>query len=147
MDLASTLKAVGRVEADERLVAHFDAAASRLRGDYIGMIDRWLSVFAPEQLFIGFYDEITDAPTALLKRICQHIGVSTDENYVPAAITSRVNASVDVSCPLHLQIYLARLYVGSMEVLATRYGSYAEQWFDDTRRLLDESAGAPSPNS
>jgi len=147
MDLVSTLKSVGRYEADERLVAHFDGAASRLRGDYVGMIDRWQRVFSPDQLLIGFYDEITDAPYALLKRICQHIGVSTDATYLPPAITSRVNASVDVSFPPHLKTYLARLYVGSLEVLASRYGSYAKQWLTDTRRLLDEPVGRTSANS
>jgi hypothetical protein len=138
MDLASTLKSIGQYEADKRLIAHFDGPASRLRGDYVGIIDQWLKVFSPDQLFVGFYDEITDAPTALLKRICRHIGVSTDESHLPPAMDARVNASADTGLPRHLQVYLARVYVGSIEVLARRYGTYPEHWLESARSLLNE---------
>ena len=143
MDLASTLNTIGESEAEKRFVAHFDSAASRVRGDYVGMIDRWLTVFSPDQLFIGFYDEITDAPAALLRRIFQHLGVSANENHLTAAIRSRVNASADTSLPKHFQTYLARNYVGSMEVLASRYGTYPQQWLENTRCVLNNTPSRP----
>jgi hypothetical protein len=66
MDLAPASKQLGQTELDRCFVAHFSGAASRLRGDYVGMIDRWLSVFPADQLLVCFYDEIVDAPKVLL---------------------------------------------------------------------------------
>ncbi len=43
---------------------HFEGTASKLRGDYIGSIDRWKSEYPDEQLFVGFFDEIRSDPSS-----------------------------------------------------------------------------------
>ena len=48
------------------------------KGGYSGILDRWLSHFPGEQLFIGFFEDISKQPKALLSDVFTHIGVSCD---------------------------------------------------------------------
>lgn len=124
---------------DEEYFAHFNGAASRQRGDYAGMMTRWLSVFPKEQLIVGFYDEIAEAPRELMIRICTLLGVSTADRSMPPVIVSRVNASTRASLPPNLHEHLARLYMDSIEELARQFPSYPARWLEECHQALGRS--------
>ncbi len=45
------------------------------KGNYARSLERWLRVFKREQLFVGYFDQIKNEPTCLLKAIYSHLGV------------------------------------------------------------------------
>lgn len=81
MKLARELgRPVGDVSDDEFL-AHFRGAHSLERGNYLQMIAKWRSVFPPEQLWIGSYDDIKEQPRRLLVEVFTHLGVTVDVDW------------------------------------------------------------------
>ena len=115
---------------------HFLSVASRRRGSYPAMIDRWLAHFPKEQLFIGFYDEIEACPEELLTRILQFLGVAATTGDIPATVRSRINAGENAPMPEALERQLAHLYVEDLRELAARYGSYPAKWLERCQRSL-----------
>ena len=65
----------------DEFIAHFNSPASRQRGDYLTIIDNWLCHYRREQLFIGFYDDLTARPQLLLADILQHIGITQQPDW------------------------------------------------------------------
>ena len=60
---------------------HYEASSIFARGGYVGIIENWWSVFPPEQLYIGLYEDIKNQPKKLLKEVFDHIGVSSDVDW------------------------------------------------------------------
>jgi hypothetical protein len=50
-------------------------------GDYLGQLRRWLTVFPREQVYVGFYESIRNAPEKLLRDILGFLGVDQDVNW------------------------------------------------------------------
>jgi hypothetical protein len=46
--------------------------------DYLGQLQRWLSVFPKEQIYIDLYERLASEPEALLKRIIKFLRVDTE---------------------------------------------------------------------
>lgn len=65
--------------SDQWFLDHFRSAASRARGDYLGCLDRWGSVFPRDQLLILFQDDIASSPAAVLDALASHIGIDATE--------------------------------------------------------------------
>jgi len=67
-------------EASDRwFLDHFHSAASRARGDYVGCLDRWQSVFPREQLLVLFQDDIAARPATVLEALAGHLGIDAAE--------------------------------------------------------------------
>ena len=67
-------------EASDRwFLDHFQSAASRARGDYVGCLNRWWSVFPREQLLVLFQDDIASRPAELLAALAAHLGIDATE--------------------------------------------------------------------
>lgn len=61
--------------SDQWFLDHFRSAGSRRRGAYAEAILRWRSVFPPEQMMIGLFDELVTEPRRFLSGLCDHIGI------------------------------------------------------------------------
>jgi len=48
-------------------------------GDYLGQLQRWLSVFPREQIYVDLYEGLATDPQALLQRIFAFLGVATGQ--------------------------------------------------------------------
>jgi hypothetical protein len=131
-----------RVDAIDqpRFADHFLSFASRRRGSYPEMLDRWLSHFPKEQLFVGFYDEIEQCPDELLARILHFLGVRATPESIPASVRDRVNAGEAARIPRALERQLAHMYVDDLRELAARYGSYPQKWLERCQRSLTGTA-------
>jgi hypothetical protein len=65
--------------SDQWFLDHFRSAASRARGDYLGCLDRWWSVFPRDQLLILFQDDIASRPSTVLDTLAAHVGIDAME--------------------------------------------------------------------
>ena len=96
--------------------------------DYTQQIDRWTSVYAEEQLFIGFFDELKSDPQSLLKKVCRHIGVSTDIDWSSMPLSKVVNKNPEHPIPERYRDYLQDLYRPEIERLRERFGDAVAGW-------------------
>jgi hypothetical protein len=117
--------------------SHFDGDASRQRGDYVGMIQRWTEYYPANQLFVGFYDEIQEVPGQLLQRIHRFLGVEASERSVPPTARRPINVGRHEPMPPHLQLHLARIYGPELKQLADRFGGYPIRWLERCNSILN----------
>ncbi|MBI3862012.1 MAG: sulfotransferase domain-containing protein [Planctomycetia bacterium] len=83
---------------------------NRLCGDYLGQLQRWLSVFPREQLFLAFFDDIVDSPRATLHQLFKFLGV--DEGFADSSDVALEAANVGLThqMPARVAAHLTRLY-------------------------------------
>jgi hypothetical protein len=122
--------------ADADFITHFSGSASRQRGDYVGMIDRWTRYYDPAQLFIGFYDDIQRNPVDLLERIFRFLRVDASPSSIPHSARMAVNAGSRDPIPLHLHRHLANIYAPDLAQLADRFGGYPDIWYERCKSVL-----------
>jgi hypothetical protein len=127
----------GEVEGD--LSEHFRSESSRLRTDYMRTIDVWSSHFPPEQLFVGFLEDVRFSPRELLARICAFLGVEPQERWPYAE--SRIHGGSADAIPVRLAAELAELHAPLLEALAERFGGHADWWRYCAERLRERSGG------
>jgi hypothetical protein len=140
MDLAAFGRQPVRAIEEARYREHFASFASRRRGSYPAMIDRWLTHYPGAQLFIGFYDEILSEPEALLVRLFRFLDVSATSADIPPGVRTRVNAGPDEPIPETLHRSLAQLYVDDLGELSRRFGSYPQVWLERCQRALQQES-------
>ncbi len=132
-------RAASEITSAEAL-AHFSSPESLYKGHYTKTLDRWGSHFRQDQLFVGFYEDITHRPLELLERIVRHIGASTDIDWsaMPYAkvIDRGVRGGPDVvgsstpPMPDELRAPLHQLYHDELHRLADRFGEPATRWLE-----------------
>lgn len=124
---------------------HFQAERSRRRGDYLEILDSWLSIFPEESLFIGFHDDIAENPQRLLQAIFRHLRVTTNVDWnrfpcediiIPIYEHGIVKEGIPVgqdrssakSIPLPLLKILEDMYCEELEILHQRLGGATNSW-------------------
>lgn len=111
----------------------------RRHTDYLATIDRWSRHFPPDQVFVGFMEDIAFAPEALLDRICDFLGVTPLGTY-PAA-RRVVHRGGHQQMPSEVAVALAEGLGDLVADQARRLGGPAE-WWDFTARELRASPPA-----
>lgn len=124
---------------EDELVAFACSERALRRGDYAGILERWLAVFPEEQLLVGFFEEIREEPRTLLRRVFAHLGVDADpdwDRFAPDQVivpgsdgVPTLRAAADTpACPAALREVLERRYQPDLARLAARFGAPVERW-------------------
>lgn len=149
MDLADRKgRSIGEVP-DEEILAFVTSDASIRRGAYATMIDRWLSSFPRDQLFIGFFEDVAKWPRRVLVDIFEHLGVSTEVDLDAFPTGERILPNLDKEvapgdwvrvapleslraqrppCPAGVRERLEKLYERDIEVVSALIGGPALRW-------------------
>jgi hypothetical protein len=124
--------------SDHWFLDHFRSAASRARGDYVGCLDRWGSVFPQEQLLILFQDDIASRPAEVLEDLAAHLGIDPAEfSALPASELAEVvvphlgAGSFDTPPPPlrpSLLPPLLELYAADIDTIEQRTGRDLSAW-------------------
>lgn len=129
------------------IIAFMKSEGQELRSDYVRTINNFTSVFPKEQLLIGFFDAIMDAPEQLLEEVKQFIS-SNDEsedelkksrNVDNTAINKVVNKSIEIDCPPAVLTLLREKYHDMILDLANQYGGYFNKWYFETYNKPSEN--------
>ena len=127
--------------SEDECLAHFASRFSRSRGSYNSILTTWFKYYPPEQIFVGFYDEISESPTALLLRIFKFLNVEPSSNYISDKVHDHFNSSTQSrQIPPPLMRYLAEIYREEVEHLAAKVGGYAYAWHERLESLLASAA-------
>jgi hypothetical protein len=98
------------------------------RTDYLQILDRWFEYFPPEQILVGFMDEIKDSPNEFLKRVYDFIGVDPHSGPTEEEVKKHVRVGLKLSMPEAARWYLQRKYRPMILELSKRYPRQTEQW-------------------
>ena len=109
---------------------HIASERSVKRGDYLTIIDNWLSRFRPDQMLIGRLDEIRERPRELLRRVFQHLGVRTDLDWASLPFDQVIFKGVGVPPPPSVRDALREMYRHDLQQLVERFGSAVRHWLD-----------------
>ena len=89
----------------------------------VAAIDRWKKCFPQDQIFIGFFDKLCEAPGLFYKDICNFIDVE------PKTPDLRpVNQGPAMPMPAEARSYLQDLWLPVIEQLCQHYSPYPQKW-------------------
>jgi Sulfotransferase family len=134
--LMEVVRRRGRVEerwAD--LLRHFGSEGSRQRTDYVRTLDNWGEHYPPDQVFLGFLEDVHFQPGRLLESICGFLALEEPESW--PYLEQRVYSTSRPTIPRELATRLAEIHGELVEELDRRFGGYAGWWRYSTRRLAD----------
>jgi hypothetical protein len=114
------------------------------------MLDNWLRWFPPEQLWVGFFEDIRQRPRELMSELFAHLGVSRDVDWGSFPLESVILPSVEpreagarnrddrtapgdtrgerAPCPDSIRERLEELYAEELVRLSERYGERVARW-------------------
>jgi hypothetical protein len=98
------------------------------RTRYARAIALWESVFSPEQLLVGFFEEVAQAPEALLRRVLRHIGADADVDLSRYPLGKRFNPGREADLPAGLREFLRDLFADDIATVTERFGPPASDW-------------------
>lgn len=113
---------------EEEFIAQFRHQRTIGRGDYLGILESWLSAFPEEQMFIGFFEDIGERPKELLSDVFEHIGASTDVDWAALPYNRVIHAGAGVPLPDRLRTVAEEMYGAEIDRIADRFGGWAESW-------------------
>jgi len=128
--------------SEDEIESHLLSANSRRLTDYTGTIDRWTSVFPPDQFFLGFIEDISFFPARLLGRLYRFLRVSDNEDRY-RVFRRKVHSGDTDSISAPGAYLLAKTYLPLMEELDRRLGGYVSGWLHVARSILDRGPEGP----
>ena len=100
-------------------------------GRYLQNLERWERHFPSERVLVGFFDEITEAPADLLRRVYRFLGLNDAERHLPGDLRASVNPGPRDPIPGELRRVLAEIYRDELAALHARFGNrYTEAWLE-----------------
>ena len=100
----------------------------RERTDYPGILANWLGVFPKEQLFVGFFEQISNDPRQLLRQVFAFLEVSTDVNWKDFPYGQVINKNPESPIPAKCREFLEKTYAQDIEELYARFGEPVQSW-------------------
>ncbi len=117
----------------DRILSHVHDPSTRLRGDYLPMLDRWRRHVPAARFRVMFFDDILRQPVEFLAEVHEFLGLAA---FTPPGLSAKVNASGAATIPAEVERHLAALHLPALERMAEEMGGYAVAWRDRARLLL-----------
>lgn len=106
------------------------------RSNYLQTINIIESIFPQEQIFYGFFEDISARPKWFSEKLLSFLGaeIKPDANIIPeGAINS---AARGTTIPHEFKSALAPLLAKDLQQLAAKFGGYTEVWHQEVQALL-----------
>jgi len=114
-----------------------DQPFQTLRSDYLRTLGLWEAHYPQEQIFLGFFDDISRRPAELLREVLSFLDVAPERSGVrDAELAKKVHTSREAEMPEEVRGYLAAKYLPDLEQLALRFGGHAERWRAEAASLV-----------
>ena len=113
---------------DEEFFKLFNNRDLFSRGEYAKILKNWRSVFPKEQIHICFYDDLLNSPKTFLKEIFLFLNVSDQVDWNHFPVSDTFNKSPDHTMPVHIKVYLEKLYKQSLKEFGEEFPEVVEYW-------------------
>ena len=111
---------------DASWLRRLDDAQVRRRGDHAAVLDAWSRRVPRDRIMVGWFEEIVEAPTELLARIHEFLGV---ERRRPVG-SGVVRPGAGVPMPPGVRAGLVEMLQPELAALADRYEGRCRDWFE-----------------
>ena len=117
-------------DVDERhLMDYFRKRGSQRRSDYLRTLQIWEKHYAPRQIFIGFFDQLEQAPGLLLRDIYRFLSIDDSAQHIPERVSEKVNARSYPQMPTEISEYLTQQFSVQIQQLHQRFANeYTAAW-------------------
>jgi hypothetical protein len=102
------------------------------QSEYEAILARWRAAFPKEQLLEIHYDDISEQPDALMRRIQSFLGV-TEYGLTDPTTQRKINESFESTMPADLRAALIARYAPMIERLSEAEGGYFTRWLESYR--------------
>lgn len=117
------------VDSDLNEIKKFiDSDMQVARGDYLSILENWSSVFSKENLFIGFYDEVSHEKEEFIAKICKFLEIKNSYVDKSNILNKKVNVSIKIEMPKEIENYLIEKYLDDIRYLSDLFGGYPSEW-------------------
>jgi len=139
-DLAKRKNRMLSEVSDEEIVAMFESSDVVIRSNYVQSLERWESVFPPEQFLITFFEEVIKRPKQSLLGFHQFLSVDSSEEYISPEIREKVNPAGKFKSPIppRFQVFLAEQCIDQIRKLNNRFGTPTDQWLHRAKNILTQ---------
>jgi len=116
--------------SDEALMARwFSRRAVDQNADYVRVLALWESYYLPQRVFVGFYDQLVEAPGELLLEVCHFLEIDDSPSVVPSTVKHRRNAGRSRDMPEYTARHLSERYYDRIVAAHQRFGNeYTARW-------------------
>ena len=125
---------------DNTILTRMESPGSILRSRYVQAVNNWRGVFGPNQVFIGFFDDLVAAPRDLLRSVLNFLGVDSSDRNIPATLEREVNASAKRDLPEHLLPRLYAPYLDDLRELEKLVGGPVSKWLAKAEEAVGSAA-------
>lgn len=98
------------------------------RGDYMGCIERWESVFDAQQIKYMFFEDLFAEPEGQLVSICEFLGIAQPSKKRPDDLTRKINAAPFEQPPKSIQSALCEHYSEQIDFLERKFERDLQSW-------------------
>jgi len=108
---------------NEEFIAHFNHSRSIERGNYLKIISKWSKYFPSDQIFIGDFNQLNNAPQKLLNEVFNFLGVKQISDWNKYPLKSKINKTVNQNkkIPDKLYEYLETQYSNDIKLLKKEF--------------------------
>ena len=100
------------------------------QSNYEMILRRWRRHVKPDNLFVSFYDEISEHPGELLERLYGFLGLPYISEESFSLMNERINPSFDADMPQPLAARLVHDYLPMIKRLSAQEGGYFTRWLE-----------------
>jgi len=123
---------------DERIKAHLAAPKTLVHGDYLTNLGSWRQHYPEEQIFIGFFDELTASPGTLLKDVLEFLGLDASAATIPDDVAKKRNAGKGEPVPEQFRAFLAKQHHAQIVDLNKAFqNDYTKRWLQTAETYLE----------
>jgi hypothetical protein len=106
-------------------------------------VTAWEPYYGPNQMFVGFFDDLATDPRGTLKRVLDFLGVDSSEGVIPETVGRSPNPGRPPKMPPEIRAYLASLHHDQLVKLHARFdNAWTAAWLAAAEAALAD--GKPS---
>jgi hypothetical protein len=119
---------------------------STLKSSYLRTLKIWQKVFPENQLFIRFFEEISEHPYDLLRDICVFLGLEFNKNWFKESAERNIFKGNYTRIPDNIYSFLCQKHFSDIKALNNEFGSYTNRWLSEVQHCLDKSKSGLTAN-
>ena len=123
-------------DLNEKKIKNFLNKAGTVRhSQYLQTLKIWEKIYPKEQIFIGFYEQLKEAPKELFKNILNFLEI--DPSFTPKNIEKPINVGNYAPIPCYWASYLAQRHYSDIQLLHEHFNNTSTAgWLESTERYL-----------